>query len=127
MGVTVTPSFDQLRNKPTTVAGFGITDMATQTVANATNATNATNVTNVTTAQVLAAEAGASTGAVGTYFCPFGTTGVVVAIGGTTAGSNLTKINSSALVVSAGLSGTWRNMGAREDGASQASIYLRIA
>lgn len=39
MGVTVTPSFAQLRNKPSTVAGFGITDMATQTVANATNAT----------------------------------------------------------------------------------------
>lgn len=39
MGVTVTPSFAQLRNKPTTVAGFGITDMNTQTVANATNAT----------------------------------------------------------------------------------------
>lgn len=31
MGVTVTPSFDQLRNKPNTVAGFGISDMATQT------------------------------------------------------------------------------------------------
>lgn len=26
MGVTVTPSFDQLRNKPTTMTGYGITD-----------------------------------------------------------------------------------------------------
>jgi hypothetical protein len=44
MGVTVTPSFAQLRNKPTTVAGYGIADMASQSVANAGNATSVNGV-----------------------------------------------------------------------------------
>lgn len=42
------PSWANLRNKPTTVAGFGISDMASQTVANANNATTATKLTNDT-------------------------------------------------------------------------------
>jgi hypothetical protein len=44
MGVSAPHSWNNLTNKPNTVAGFGISDMATQTVANATNATNATAV-----------------------------------------------------------------------------------
>lgn len=38
------PSWANIKNKPTTVSGFGITDMASQSVANATNATNASAV-----------------------------------------------------------------------------------
>lgn len=44
------PSWASIKNKPTTVGGFGITDMASQSVASAVNATNATNASFATTA-----------------------------------------------------------------------------
>jgi hypothetical protein len=44
-------NWGKLINKPTTVAGFGITDMANQSVSSAVNATNATNSTYVSGTQ----------------------------------------------------------------------------
>lgn len=120
------PSWASIKNKPTTVAGFGITDMGSQSVASATNATNASNVpwsgvsgrpTTVSglglsdfNASAIAANSGMSYGAVGTYgqFLNNAT----VTIGSTIAGSNLSVYNASNALVSAGVSGTWRNLGA---------------
>lgn len=118
------PSWASIRNKPTTVAGFGISDMASQTVANATNATNASTVTTVTTAQVLAAEAGMSVGAIGTYAFLNGLSAVTIAPGATLAGSSLQYSPNSA--GSSSPAGTWRNVGNLSSSAS-ASVWLRIA
>lgn len=80
------PSWASIKNKPTTVSGFGISDMASQSVANATNATN---VSNVTTAQVLAATAGATAGAVGSFALMKDTVAVTRLPNATLAGSSL--------------------------------------
>lgn len=45
MAIDNPPKWDNIKSKPSTVSGFGITDMASQSVANAVNATNATNAT----------------------------------------------------------------------------------
>jgi hypothetical protein len=77
----------------------------------------------ISTTSVLAATAGASSGAVGTYIVAWNATTTVIAVGGTIAGSNLrnltsngedspfsTQTNSSTLYPGTGaaLSGTWR-------------------
>jgi hypothetical protein len=81
----------------------------------------------VTTTAVLNATAGGAFGAVGTYCSVIGTNGVAVPLGGTIAGSNLNFINSVGNLITA-VSGTWRNMGCRADGAnSNAQTYLRIS
>lgn len=127
MGVTVTPSFAQLRNKPNTVAGFGITDMASQSVASAVNATNAATVSNITTAQVLAANAGASVGAVGTYAFLQPTATITLTPGTTRAGSGLRYAAAFSGTPSVTTAGTWLLMGG--DGASSTGLvtWLRIS
>lgn len=87
--------------------------------------------TTPTTAQVLAATAGATAGAVGTYatanMSPSGT----IVVGATTAGSNLRGVNSSGSIYSPGFSGTWRNMGSSQyepAGYTAATpVFLRIS
>jgi hypothetical protein len=76
------------------------------------------------TADVLTATAGASYGGVGTYASSEAATGV--ALGATTAGSNLQARNASGANVSAGFSGTWRNMGGSASN-NYASLFLRIS
>lgn len=151
---TPAPSWTVVTGKPTTVSGFGITDMASQSVASAVNATNATNatsattattatnVTNVTTTQVSNAIAGASFGGVGTYgLFKINTTGITE--GATYAGSSLfpagydsannTDADNQASATAGGtaVSGTWRLMGRNFAVSGSAfarySVFLRIA
>lgn len=118
------PSWASIKNKPNTVSGFGITDMASQSVANATN------VTNVTTAQVGNAMAGLSAGAVGST-CNAFVSGANIGIGGTVAGSSLVGLNTSGGYVSTGFGGTWRNLGAQSvtnaGSYAQVTCFIRIA
>lgn len=76
-----------------------------------------------TTAQVLSAYAGATAGGLGTYAL---LRGPVVPVGGTAAGNLLEKFDSSG-GVSAGFSGTWRQLGYREDISSYTTLWLRIS
>ena len=79
--------------------------MSSQTVAN---------VTNITTAQVLAAEAGASAGGVGTYaFAHKSAGGSASNFGNTIAGSSLDVAGVGG--IGGTLSGTWRCMGYAQD------------
>jgi hypothetical protein len=123
------PSWATIKNKPTTVSGFGITDMAAQSVAsavNATNATNATNVANVTTAQVVAANAGASAGAVGSY--ALARSAPSMSTGQTISGSSITRVDSAGDPISAGLTGTWRCMANSDlNGGYVLKVFLRIS
>jgi hypothetical protein len=100
------PSWATLTGKPTTVAGLALSDF---------------------NAQAIAAQASATLGAVGTYCSCFPNTDV--AQGATVAGSALQKTQSGGTVVSAEFTGTWRNMGGSEFGASGSlnSTWLRIA
>lgn len=131
------PSWASIKNKPTTVAGFGITDMGSQTVANATNASNVpwSGVSSKPTTvaglglsdfnlSAITAQAGASFGSVGTV-C-YARNSSSVAVNATTAGSNLLKQDSGLSFVSMGVSGTWRNLGISEAGSNN-NLYLRIA
>lgn len=132
------PSWASIKNKPNTVSGFGITDMGSQTVANA-NAVPWSGVSGKPTtvsglglsdfnASAISAQAGASFGAVGTYVGVFAISGGTdIALGATVAGSALTGVNSAGNQASLGLSGTWRNMGQRADGEAPSGIYLRIS
>lgn len=146
------PSWASIKNKPNTVAGFGITDMGSQTVANATNATNASNVpwlgvsSKPTTvaglglsdfnASAIAAQAEAVAGGVGTY--AYLAIGSSISAGSTYAGSSLnwtgghngSSLSFSNNVVSGGLggtvSGTWRAVGYSQASNGQA-LFLRIS
>jgi hypothetical protein len=84
----------------------------------------------ITTANVLAATAGASAGAVGTYCTAVNTTNNIP-IGSTTAGSSLRGINTAGAYASPGFGGTWRNMGASSGTGLQSigssSLWLRIS
>jgi hypothetical protein len=123
------PSWASIKNKPNTVSGFGITDMASQSVANATN------VTNVTVAQVLAANAAATRGAVGTFATVSYNSGNPATFNSTYSGSSLTQFNdNNGVWEGAGLSGTWRSMGATDghryttsSNALGAHLFLRIS
>lgn len=132
------PSWASIKNKPNTVAGFGISDMASQTVANATN------VTNVTTAQVNAAIAGAAVGGVGSYAFLGAMSASSYVPGATLAGSSLRYSgvlgafsdwsNQNAVNITNGGSGTapagtWRCMGQAGGPANTygASLWMRIA
>lgn len=141
-------------DKPSTVAGYGITDMSSQTVRHAATSGSANTVPwsgvsgkpttlagygitdgGVTTTQVLNATAGATAGAVGTYaiMVPV-STGINVPMGGTAPGSSLflAGVDPSGTIVAYG--GTWRNMGtatpwlaAPGDSRSVRNLWLRIA
>lgn len=125
------PSWASIKNKPNTVAGFGISDMASQSVANATNSTNATNVANVTTAQLLSAMAGSSVGAVGSYLFANNITYTAIGPGATFAGSNLRYSSGGGASNGVTLSGTWRCMGYANGNADNpiynSTLFLRIA
>ena len=97
----------------TTVTGTQTLEASTLTgTASAINGSNITNLpsTDPTTAQVIAATAGASVGAVGTYAACSNETGNGTNPGSTTAGSNLRYTNHNNQRGSAP-SGTWRAMG----------------
>ncbi len=143
------PSWASIKNKPTTVAGFGITDMGSQTVANATNATNATtaaNVTNVTTSQVAAAIAGISGIGVGAYVVGRPQNFTTYNVGDTIAGSSLYQVTTSTVLNSSGPAwwqtfvnatyspslvnvGTWRCMSPARSTATQGDpgLWIRIS
>ena len=98
----------------------------------AASATNASTVTTVTTSQVTGATAGASYGSVGTY-ANLGCSASVL-VGNTTSGSNLLKFvydGTDIIPTSAGLIGTWRNLGPVENLAASsvtiACLWLRIS
>ena len=83
-----------------------------------------------TTAQVLAAYAGATYGAVGSFCSAYNASASDILVGGTIAGSSLRKQNVTTTIVSAGLAGTWRCMGPNESNNSNSSpnpIWLRIS
>lgn len=85
--------------------------------------------TTPTTDQVLAATAGASVGAVGTYVAA-GQNFNRPAIGSTTAGSNLRGFDANIGAFNPGFSGTWRNMGAsllNADSLGSPTLWLRIS
>jgi hypothetical protein len=80
-----------------------------------------------TTAQVLSAYAGASAGGVGTYYIPRERTSpATLVVGGTVAGSNLRKFDTSGNLVSCGFSGTWMYVGNLENNNGD-GLYLRIS
>lgn len=132
------PSWSNLRNKPTTVAGFGITDMASQTVANATNATN---VTNVTTSQVAAAMGSVSALGVGSYILGRPNNTNNYNAGDTIAGSSLYQappgsqydgsFSDGGSVVSSGtwrcMSRCWQKVYAGPSYAGMMGIWMRIS
>lgn len=140
---TPPPSWASIKNKPNTVAGFGITDMAAQSVANAVNATNASYATNagnsstvstITTAQVTSAQASASVGAVGTYAFLAWASGIgsdpSYGVGSTYAGSSLRYRNTyGSAGQGAAPAGTWRCMGQGNIPGQDlpATVWLRIA
>jgi len=79
-----------------------------------------------TTAQILSAVGSGAWGAIGTYtFAYSNASGSNISLGGTLAGSNLNFVNSSGYVISGGLSGTWRNMGSREN--AGALFWFRVS
>lgn len=131
--------------KPTTVAGYGITNMASQSVNYATTAGNGgvTSVngltgavtiptTTLTTSQVLNATAGATVGAVGSYAFLYRPSSVV-------AGTNYTTVYYAGLVgygtnnvyytTGAAAAGTWKAMGTANDPSYSPSftLFLRVA
>lgn len=77
-----------------------------------------------TTAQVLSAYAGATAGGLGTYAL---LRGPVIPVGATAAGNLLEKIDSGGGASSAGFSGTWRQLGYREDSNPYTTLWLRIS
>lgn len=100
------PSWATLTGKPTTVAGLGLSDF---------------------NAQAIAAQAAATLGGIGSYGAFWSSTNI--GQGATVAGSGLNKNDGAGTGVSAGVTGTWRNMGGSEMGGSQSfnSAWLRIA
>ena len=106
--------------------GINVTgNAATATSAtSATSATNAGTVTTITTSQTLAAVAGSTFGAVGTYAYLSMSTSTGL-LGGIVAGSSLNKFVSGA-AVSAGVSGGWMNMGPFENSSSGSCLFLRV-
>lgn len=147
------PSWASIKNKPSTVSGFGITDIGSQSVnyANSAGSAGAVAWGNVSgkpttvaglglsdfNASAIAAQAGASAGSVGTYglFYNSGQYNFTLGAGSTTAGSNLryAPTHGSGAGVGATPSGTWRLMGYQVDqnatanGASVTSVWLRIS
>lgn len=105
MPLTTAPDWNTLQNKPTTVAGFGISDF---------------------TANAITAQASLTVGGIGTYFTAIGLNGVATNVAATIAGSSLFKVNSGSVGVTAGLTGTWRNVGPNESGNETATL-VRIA
>ena len=91
-----------------TVTGTFSGNLTGNVTGNASTATTAATVTTIPTSQALTAVAGASFGAVGTY----GTflTQTAPALGGTVSGSALQYLENN-VATSAGMTGTWRNMG----------------
>lgn len=71
----------------------------------------------------------AAPGDIGTYCFAFQSTGVNVAVGGTVAGSALSKVNASAVIVSYGFTGTWKHMGPNEGNSANATstLWLRVS
>lgn len=106
-----------------TVSGTSITfnDATVQTTAGGT----------VNTTTVLAATAGASAGAVGTYTASVISVTSTIVVGATVAGSNLRGVTAAGSYVSPGFSGTWRNMGCSESTTAGYSaaipLFLRIS
>lgn len=85
-----------------------------------------TQSTALSTTSVLNATAGATFGAVGFYGYFFTTT--AVAIGNNVAGSSLLKkINGCGTSASAGLSGTWKNLGPWDNVANAQGMFLRVS
>lgn len=109
-GQTDAVPWSGVSGKPSTVAGYGITDMGSQSVNYAASAGNATNVSNVTTAQVLAATAGAYAGWVGTHI--FGVApNTVASPNSLVSGTALRPSGSGSQPGNSTLSGTWRCLG----------------
>lgn len=133
--------------RPSTVGGYGITDMGSQSVNYANSAgnggvtsvngaTGAVTVPPPTTANVLAATAGATRGAVGTYAfltlassVAYQSTGIYAA--GGLQWANASAVNSGG---SGGLAGSWREMGglfgignSSWPDQHRTSVFLRIA
>lgn len=132
--------------KPNTVAGYGITDMGSQSVNYAASAGNAANVSNVTTAQVLTATSGAGAGGVGSYaFAKIAAYSAYdSSFGATRPGGDLIPTSAAAVVSGnpslaflegGSLTGTWRCLGYGDyevsNGAGAymtgATLWLRIA
>lgn len=118
------PSWASIKNKPTTVAGFGISDMASQSVNYAATAGNG----GVTS---LNGQTGAITdtalGSIGSYYQSFNSQAITN--GTTVAGSTLTYQDAAYASQNAGLSGTWRKMGATNSSSANVAsqTFVRIA
>jgi hypothetical protein len=120
------PSWASIKNKPNTVSGFGITDA----------------LTGITTAQVLAANAGANAGDVGSYSLMTNVTPSILSQGSTVAGSSLRFANTYHSGAgdngrnNTAASGTWRAMGqtgtynatvSNTGGNLMGTVFLRVA
>ena len=106
MPITKQPDWNTLANRPSTVAGLGLSDF---------------------NASAIAAQAGMTVGAVGTYGYYLYNVAATLAIGATVAGSTLNKLDTAAANVSAGLTGTWRHIGARENQNGLERLFIRTA
>lgn len=108
------------------------TSAAVKAYADAAAAFAAGGVVSATTANVLAATAGATTGAVGTYAYLY-----LIGVGSSiTAGTNYTGVqysgvkgNGTVQVTAGGISGTWKAMGSvvGVTGVSSTTLFLRVA
>jgi len=84
MPLSAAPSWNTLKNKPTTVAGFGITDMSTQNVATAQNG--------IATGSNLSANLAGSSRSLGSTYTNTKGKPIVVYVGGTNATNGNTQI-----------------------------------
>lgn len=116
--------WNKIKNKPSTVGGFGISDMASQTVANAAT------VTNLTATQVKNVIAALGAGDVGTfaYLSQNTSTSTTIIAGNNYAGSGLvySSGNSGNGVT---VSGTWKAVGTSTVSTlvTRATVFMRIA
>lgn len=110
MGISAPPpSWASIKNKPNTMGGFGITD-GVQSLNGQTGA-----ITN------------SALGAIGSYYQSFQTQ--TIANGATVSGSTLTYQDAAFSPQNAGLSGTWRKMGATNAAGANVGtqLFVRIA
>lgn len=115
------PSWASIKNKPTTIAGFGISDVNWTNLQSKPTTVSGFGISDFST-QALNANANAAFGGVGTYvFAQYLSN---LGVGATIAGGNLKKWNGASWV-GMGLSGTWKLMGHAEDGGTL--LFVRIA
>lgn len=112
--------------------GTGLTSPGTSGNILTSNGTGWTSAAPATSVTSLNGQTGAITDTsldtIGSCYLSSDTTAMgVITVGSTYAGSTLLKFNSAGTRVSAGLSGTWRNLGGQEQTGNVFRLYVRIS